>query len=657
MSSSHDQFYISSSRGNPRGHPGMTFMELKTCTTGTVLSFHNISYRVKGKNGFLLGKKAVEKEILSNVSGIMRPGLNAILGPAGSGKSSLLSVLAARKNPEKFSGDVLINGEPYPADFKCHSGYVTQDDVMMGTLTVRENLHFSAALRLPTTMMDHEKNKKINEVIEELGLDKVADSKVGNERIHGVSRAERKKTSIAMELVTDPSILFLDEPTNALDSSTAHAVLLLLKRMSKQGRMIIFSIRDPRYSIFKMFDSLTLLAAGKLMFHGPAQMAVEHFTSAGYNCGPYNNPADFFLDVISGVFTAVESDREEEDNECGKTEEFSMTNEPLIKKLAGFCANSSLYRDTKAELDQLLDGQNKRSSAFKKFAYSTSIYHQLRWISWRSLKNFLGDRQMCITEIIITTIAGLLMGVFFLGLKNDCAEIQSRVWMFYVVTISPCVFQFSARHLFLGEKKLFMHEYMNGYYRELSYFLGKLLCDLVPRRLLQIFISTCILYIMVGLKPAVEAFFIMILTLLMVAFSVDSVTLTITVGQKMLLPILTLLVNSYFQFMMRFWLMTVVFQSNEFQLSWLPYISIPYYGLMALQHNEFWGQNFCTGLNETGSSSCPNYVICSGEEFLTMAGIDLSAWGLWKNHVVLALVTIIFFIMAFLKLLFFKKHF
>ncbi|KFO27698.1 ATP-binding cassette sub-family G member 2 [Fukomys damarensis] len=131
------------------------------------------------------------------------------------------------------------------------------------------------------TMTHLEKEERINKVIEDLGLNKVADSKVGTKFTGGLSGAERKTTSIAMELIMDPSILFLDEPTNGLDSNTAHAVLSLLKMMSSQGRTIIISIHQPRYSIFKLFDSLTLLASGKLMFHGPAQEAVQYFASAG----------------------------------------------------------------------------------------------------------------------------------------------------------------------------------------------------------------------------------------------------------------------------------------------------------------------------------------------------------------------------------------
>ncbi|XP_074882071.1 broad substrate specificity ATP-binding cassette transporter ABCG2-like isoform X2 [Buteo buteo] len=278
---------------------------------GSVVSFHNIQYSVKQSSGFLCKRKTVEKKILHNVYGIMKPGLNAILGPTGSGKSSLLDVLAARKDPAGLSGEVLIDGIPQPPNFKCISGYVVQDDVVMGTMTVRENLHFSAALRLPSSISVKEKEERVTQIISELGLTKVADAKVGTELIRGVSGGERKRTNIGMELITEPPVLFLDEPTTGLDASTANAVLTLLKKLSRRGRTIIFSIHQPRYSIFKLFDSLTLLALGKVLYHGPAKQALEYFSSIGYECEPFNNPADFFLDIINGDSTAVAASKED----------------------------------------------------------------------------------------------------------------------------------------------------------------------------------------------------------------------------------------------------------------------------------------------------------------------------------------------------------
>ncbi|XP_051675216.2 ATP-binding cassette sub-family G member 2 isoform X1 [Oryctolagus cuniculus] len=655
MSSDDVQIFVPMSQRNSNGLPGTATNDLKTPHEGAVLSFHNIRYRVKVKSGFLLCRKTVEKEILSDINGIMKPGLNAILGPTGGGKSSLLDVLAARKDPHGLTGDVLINGAPQPANFKCNSGYVVQDDVVMGTLTVRENLQFSAALRLPTTMSNHEKNERINKVIRELGLEKVADSKVGTQFIRGVSGGERKRTSIGMELITDPSILFLDEPTTGLDSSTANAVLLLLKRMSKQGRTIIFSIHQPRYSIFKLFDSLTLLASGKLMFHGPAQQALEYFASAGYRCEPYNNPADFFLDVINGDSSAVVLSREEEGSEANRTEEPSKREKPLIDTLAEFYTNSSFYRETKAELDQFTGVQKKkRSIAFKEITYVTSFCHQLRWIIKRSFKNLLGNPQASIAQIIVTAVLGLVIGAIYFGLENDSAGIQNRAGVLFFLTTNQCFSSVSAVELFVVEKKLFIHEYISGYYRVSSYFFGKLFSDLLPMRMLPSIIFTCIIYFMLGLKPTADAFFIMMFTLMMVAYSASSMALAIAAGQSVV-SVATLLMTISFVFMMIFSGLLVNLKTIASWLSWLQYFSIPKYGYTALQYNEFLGQNFCPGLNVTANSTC-DYAICTGEEYLTNQGIDLSPWSLWKNHVALGCMMVIFLTIAYLKLLFLKKY-
>ncbi|KAM5282640.1 broad substrate specificity ATP-binding cassette transporter ABCG2-like [Hipposideros larvatus] len=653
MSSSNDQVFIPMSQTNSNGLSGMTANDPKSFTEEAVLSFHNICYRVKVKSGFLLGRKILQKEILRNVNGIMRPGLNAILGPTGGGKSSLLDVLAARKDPQGLSGDVLINGAPRSANFKCISGYVVQDDVVMGTLTVRENLQFSAALRLPKTTTNHEKNERINMVIQELGLAKVADSKVGTQFTRGVSGGERKRTSIGMELITDPAILFLDEPTTGLDSSTANAVLLLLKRMSKHGRTIIFSIHQPRYSIFKLFDSLTLLASGRLLFHGPSQEALGYFASAGYHCELHNNPADFFLDVINGDSPAVILNRETEDGEAKETEEPSKGDKPLIEKLTEFYVNSTFFRETKAELDKLSGVQKKKTVAFKELTYATSFCHQLKWISKRSFRNLLGNPQASIAEIIVTVFLGLVISAIFYDLKSDPTGIQNRAGVLFFLTTNQCFSSMTSVELFVVEKKLFIHEYISGYYRVSSYFYGKLLSDLLPMRMLTTIIFTCIIYFFLGLKPAVESFFIMMFTLLMVAYSASSMALAIAAGQSVV-SIATLLMNITFVFMMIFSGLLVNLRTVVPWLSWLQYFSIPRYGYAALLHNEFLGQNFCPGLNVTANNTC-SFAICTGEEFLTNQGIDLSPWGLWRNHVALACMTVIFLTIAYLKLLFLKK--
>ncbi|XP_069711514.1 broad substrate specificity ATP-binding cassette transporter ABCG2 isoform X3 [Phaenicophaeus curvirostris] len=592
---------------------------------GSVLTFHNICYRVKIKTGFLCCRKTADKEVLKDVNGIMRPGLNAILGPTGSGKSSLLDILAARKDPHGLSGDILINGAPQPANFKCTSGYVVQDDVVMGTLTVRENLKFSAALRLPKSVKEQEKNERVNQIIRELGLTKVADSKVGTQFTRGVSGGERKRTNIGMELIMDPAILFLDEPTTGLDASTANAVLLLLKRMTKQGKTIIFSIHQPRYSIFRLFDNLTLLAAGRVLYHGPAQHAIEHFR--------------FIAESI------------EEHTEYDKT---------LAEKLAEKYSNSAYYQETKAVLENISLGNKKKSRAvFRQITYANSFLHQLKWVSKRTFKNLVGNPQASIAQICVTAFLGLIVGAIFFGLKEDFSGIQNRVGAMFFLTTNQCFSSISAIELFVVEKKIFTHEYISGYYRTSAYFISKLMADLIPMRTLPSIIFTCIIYFMLGLKPTAEAFFTMMFTLMMVSYTATSMALAIAAGQSVV-AVANLLMTIAFVFMIIFSGLLVNLTSVMSWLSWLKYFSIPRYGMTALEINELSGLNFCNSVNNTDLITKENcrqisQGICTGDEYLKSQGIDVSSWGLWQNHLALACMTVIFLTIAYLKLHFMKK--
>ncbi|KFQ91374.1 ATP-binding cassette sub-family G member 2, partial [Nipponia nippon] len=610
---------------------------------GSVLTFHNICYHVRMKTGFLCWQKTADKEVLRDVNGIMRPGLNAILGPTGSGKSSLLDILAARKDPHGLSGDILINGAPQPANFKCTSGYVVQDDVVVGTLTVRENLKFSAALRLPKSVKEQEKNERVNQIIKELGLSKVADSKVGTQFIRGVSGGERKRTSIGMELITDPAILFLDEPTTGLDASTANAVLLLLKRMAKQGKTIIFSIHQPRYSIFRLFDSLTLLAAGRVLYHGPAQHTIEYFQSIGYECEPYNNPADFFLDIINGDSTAVAMSKTDEINTEG-TEEHTEYNKTLAENLAEKYSNSAYYQETKAVLDNSSLGNKKKTKAvFRQITYANSFLHQLKWVSKRTFKNLVGNPQASIAQLCVTAFLGLVVGAIFFGLKEDSAGLQNRLGAMFFLTTNQCFSSISAIELFVVEKKIFIHEYISGYYSTSPYFISKLMADLIPMRTIPSIIFTCIIYFMLG--KYVEAFFTMMFTLMMVSYTATSMALAIAAGQSVV-AVANLLMTIAFVFMIIFSGLLVNLTSIMSWLSWLKYFSIPRYGMTVsavFSLTKF--INVCVFICRW----------CTGDEYLKNQGIDASSWGLWQNHLALACMTVIFLTIAYLKLHFMKK--
>lgn len=191
-------------------------------SSGAIISFDSLSYEIN-EESFLRkiqfwSRKKANKQILSNLKGVFIPGMNAILGPTGSGKSSLLDILADRKEKRGIAGEILVDGRNRTSKYKKEIGYVAQDDVISGNLTVRENLMFSANIRLPKTLPPIEKENVVRDVINQLGLNKCADSKVGDEYQRGISGGERRRTNIGLELVLSPRILFLDEPTTGLIS-------------------------------------------------------------------------------------------------------------------------------------------------------------------------------------------------------------------------------------------------------------------------------------------------------------------------------------------------------------------------------------------------------------------------------------------------------
>lgn len=168
------------------------------------------------------------------------------MGPSGAGKSSFLDILARKPKRGTVTGSVLINNAiPARRQFKKLAGYVDQEDVLMGTLTVRETLMYSALLRLPRDMPLKVKQRRVEETLSELGIQHIADMPIGVPGRRGISGGEKRRVSIGKELVTSPSILFLDEPTSGLDSYNAYVVMECLKKLARvHKRTVVVTIHQ-----------------------------------------------------------------------------------------------------------------------------------------------------------------------------------------------------------------------------------------------------------------------------------------------------------------------------------------------------------------------------------------------------------------------------
>ncbi|BAF20576.1 ABC transporter G family member 28 isoform X3 [Oryza sativa Japonica Group] len=248
--------------------------------------------------------KGSKKKLLRSVTGKLMPGrVAAVMGPSGAGKTTFLSAIAGKATGCETTGMVLINGKMEPIRaYKKIIGFVPQDDIVHGNLTVQENLWFNARCRLSADMSKADKVLVVERVIEALGLQAVRDSLVGTVEQRGISGGQRKRVNVGLEMVMEPSVLILDEPTSGLDSSSSLLLLRALRREALEGVNISMVVHQPSYTLYKMFDDLILLAKGGLtVYHGPVKKVEEYFSGLGIVVPDRVNPPDYYIDILEGI--------------------------------------------------------------------------------------------------------------------------------------------------------------------------------------------------------------------------------------------------------------------------------------------------------------------------------------------------------------------
>jgi len=253
--------------------------------------------------------KDVKKVILDGVSVRFPAGeVSAILGPSGAGKSTLLQLLANRQlstsplSHFSHTGQILHAGHPANRVTQSNIAFVEQeDDWHLPSLTVRETLRYAAILRLPEKMSRRQKVARAETVLMMLGLKDCADLPVGGALLKGISGGEKRRLSLAVQMINDPAVLLVDEPTSGLDSSIALSVMQVLRDIAATGRTVIATIHQPRSDIWRLADNVTLLAKGGVIaYSGRRSEAVPYFTSIGHPMpSEFFNPADHLLDLVS----------------------------------------------------------------------------------------------------------------------------------------------------------------------------------------------------------------------------------------------------------------------------------------------------------------------------------------------------------------------
>ncbi|KAG2427597.1 hypothetical protein HXX76_012251 [Chlamydomonas incerta] len=227
-------------------------------------------------------KKGEVAYLLRDVSAFLEPGqMTALMGPSGSGKTTLLDLLAGRKTVGKTSGHLSFGGvTPTKQFLRRYTGYVEQFDTLLGDLTVREMLLYTAELKRPTSEPLTEKKEAVDVLLKRLALTPCADVRIGDPLTKGISGGQAKRTNIGIALISNPRVLFLDEPTSGLDSYTANEVMKVVRGLTSDGTTIAATIHSPTAATFALFDRVMLLVRGQVVYFGPQGLPALEFAAS-----------------------------------------------------------------------------------------------------------------------------------------------------------------------------------------------------------------------------------------------------------------------------------------------------------------------------------------------------------------------------------------
>ncbi|CAJ1067091.1 ATP-binding cassette sub-family G member 8 [Xyrichtys novacula] len=601
------------------------------------LSEFKLPWEIKGNK-----QTAINKLSLRVHSGQML----AVIGSSGCGKTSLLDIITCRdEGGTMTSGQVLINGQPNtPQLVKKNIAHVRQDDRLLPHLTVRETLSFVAKLRLPTHFTQAQRDQRVDDVIAELRLRQCAHTRVGNDYVRGVSGGERRRVSIAVQLLWNPGILILDEPTSGLDSFTAHNLVITLSRLARGNRLVLLSVHQPRSDIFQLFDLVVLLSSGSAVYCGPARDMVPYFTALGYPCPRYCNPSDFYVDLIS-----IDRRSPEREAECLERatvlaqqfrEKVQDTDDHMWKPLTDVA-------QTKTESPQQLS-QTREEEVITISERANKLpgrLHQFTILIRRHMYNDFRDLVTLLVHGFEALLMSLLVGCLYYGAGEDRLSIQDTVALLYMIgALTPFAVVLDVIAKCHTERAMLYHELEDGMYSVTSYFFAKILGEL-PEHCVFTLVYGLPIYWLAGLNEAPERFLLNFLLVWLMVYCSRSMALFVAAS----LP--TLQTSAF----MGNALFTVFYLTGGFVISlenmwlvasWLSHISFMRWGFEGMLQVQFKGNKYPITISNITFNVDGIYVV---------EAMDMNQYPLYSCYLVLLAVCLCFMGLYYLSLRFIKQ--
>ncbi|CAJ2632861.1 unnamed protein product [Trifolium pratense] len=480
-----------SSEENGRSKSGMVLPFDPHCIT-----FDEVSYSVdmpqEMRSQGVLEDKLV---LLNGVSGAFRPGvLTALMGVTGAGKTTLMDVLAGRKTGGYITGNITISGYPKNQEtFARISGYCEQNDIHSPHITIYESLLYSAWLRLPEEINTETRKVFVEEVMELVELTPLRDAYVGLPGINGLSTEQRKRLTIAVELVANPSIIFMDEPTSGLDARAAAIVMRAVRNIVDTGRTIVCTIHQPSIDIFESFDELFLMKrGGQEIYVGPLGRHSSHLINyfegiqgVGKIKDGYN-PSTWMLEVTSSA----------------KEMEMEIN-------FAEVYRSSELYRRNKAIIEELSTPYPGSKSLYFPSKYSRSFFTQCMACLWKQHWSYWRNPLYNSIRFIFTIAVALLLGGMYWKvsskIENQKDFFNVTGFMYTATLIIGAKNCNSVQPLVGIERVVFYRERAAGMYSALAYAVSQALIE-VPYNLVQAVVYGIIVYSMLGYEWSITKF-------------------------------------------------------------------------------------------------------------------------------------------------------
>lgn len=562
------------------------------------ISVRDVTLTVKVKESQRLLSKKVSRTLLDNINVSFKANaINVIMGPSGGGKTTFLNFLASRlPRTSSFSsnGKILLNEvqEVSPEEIRKISAYVTQhDNLLIPELTVRETLFFQARLRLPVE--EHASIPSyISHLLRQTGLTDCADTPIGSNKVKGISGGEKRRVSIAIQLLGRPKILFLDEPTSGLDTATSTSIMLLLSNLASNGTTIISTIHQPSAEIFATFDSLALLArGGKVVYNGTVASLPNYLTQVGHPCPEDINIADFILDLVSVQLLETKESFQSRVSHLVQTWDAERVTHN-DKQLVGSAINLKEFRRAQVPFHVALKAVTSRQFT----------------VSYRAT-------DVMIARSLQALFLAAIYALFYAPLKNSQEGISNRLGLTQNVINLYFVGLVNNIGLYPHERNIFHQEYKDGTYGVLAFSLAYTLVEL-PYEVIPGIIFSVLVVFGIGLPRTAGMFFAMLFSSVVAINSGESLGIIFNSLMNHLGLLTNVLVNLFV--IAIFMAGTMSLQMPNFFKAW-NYINPVKYIVQICVNLGFRNQHF--------SCADGNCLLLTGEDVLDMYNLNSNLAG------------------------------